>query len=140
MPEPFDLEALVRAARPEPAPAWVGKLDRRGGGGVSGPARRGAWEVGRRDRRVAERFPAPPRWWQWQTVRPNLQAISAVGAVVVVFVAIIGLAGSSNHGGSDDSGSSAGSSGSAKSPNQVASGGESTGAAGSRVTPFAQVP
>src|SRR3954471_1810319 len=118
MPEPFDLEALVRAARPEPAPAWVGKLDRR----------------------VAERFPAPPRWWQWQTVRPNLQAISAVGAVIVVFVAIIGLAGSANHGGNDDSGSSASSSDSAKSPTQVASGGESTGAAGSTVTPLAPVP
>src|SRR3954471_6428851 len=117
MPEPFDLEALVRAARPEPAPAWVGKLDRR----------------------VAERFPSPPRWWQWQTIRPNLQAISAVGAVIVVFVAIIGLAGTTNHG-SDDSGSSASSSGSAKSPNQVTSGGESTGAAGSRVTPCAQAP
>src|SRR3954468_10559960 len=115
MPEPFDLEALVRAARPAPAPAWVGKLDRR----------------------VAERFPSPPRWWQWQTVRPHLQAISAVGAVIVVFVAIIGLAGTANHG-SDNSGSSASSSGSAKSPNQVTSGGESTGAAGSPETPLAQ--
>src|SRR4051794_19138016 len=88
MPEPFDLEALVRAVRPEPAPAWVGKLDRR----------------------VAERFPSPPRWWQWQTVRPNLQAISAVGAVIVVFVAIIGLASTANHGGSEDTGSRASSS------------------------------
>src|SRR3954454_4309256 len=116
MPEPFDLEALVRAARPELPPAWVGRMDRR----------------------VAERFPSPPRWWQWQTVRPHLQAISAVGAVIVVFVAIIGLAGTANHGGSDDSGSSASSSGSAKSPNQVTSGGESTGAAGSPETPLAQ--
>src|SRR4051794_41666151 len=93
MPEPFDLEALVRAARPAPAPAWVGKLDRR----------------------VAERFPSPPRWWQWQTVRPNLQAISAVGAVIVVFVAIIGIAGSANNGSDDNAGSSASPSGSAKS-------------------------
>jgi hypothetical protein len=93
MPEPFDLEALVRASRPEPAPAWVGRMDRR----------------------VAERFPSPPRWWQWQTVRPNLQAISAVGAVIVVFVAIIGIAGSANNGSDDNAGSSASSSGSAKS-------------------------
>src|SRR3954453_2812838 len=109
MPEPFDLEALVRASRPEPAPAWVGRMDRR----------------------VAERFPAPPRWWQWQTVRPHLQAILAVGGGVVVCVAIAGRAGTANHG-SDNSGSSASSSGSAKPPTQVASGGESTGAAGSR--------
>src|SRR3954447_4532547 len=87
MPEPFDLEALVRAARPEPAPAWVGKMDRR----------------------VAERFPSPTRWWQWETVRPNLQAIGAVGAVVAVFALIIGVA-SQSGGGSDNA-----SSGSAKS-------------------------
>jgi hypothetical protein len=91
MPEPFDLEALVRATRPEPAPAWVGKMDRR----------------------VAERFPSPPRWWQWQTVRPNLQALGAVGAVVAVFALIIGVA--SQSGGGGDSADS-GASGSAKAP------------------------
>ena len=112
MPEPFDLEALVRASRPEPAPAWVGRMDRR----------------------VAERFPSPPRWWQWQTVRPNLQAISAVGAVIVVFVAIIGLAGSANNGSDDNAGSGASSSGSAKSSGPEAAapltgGGSATGSA-----------
>src|SRR5689334_5242359 len=91
MPEPFDLEALVRAARPEPAPAWAGKLDRR----------------------VAERFPSPPRWWRWESVKPNLQAVAALGAVIAVIVAIVG-AGSANLGG-DDAGNSA-SSGSAKVP------------------------
>jgi Domain of unknown function (DUF4349) len=121
MPEPFDLEALVRAARPEPAPAWVGKMDRR----------------------VAERFPSPPRWWQWETVKPHLQAVAAVGAVIVVVVAIVGLAGTANHGGDDNaSGGSASSnsSGSAKAPDVPASesadaGGES---AGSAATPLTQ--
>jgi hypothetical protein len=94
MPEPFDFEALVRATRPEPAPAWAGKLDRR----------------------VAERFPSPPRWWQWQTIRPNLQAIAAVGAVIVVIVAIVGVAGSANLGGDDSSNSASGGSSSAKLP------------------------
>src|SRR3954468_17057851 len=98
MPEPVDLEALVRAARPEPAPAWAGRMDRR----------------------VAERVPSPPRWWQWQTVGPNLQAISAVGAVIVVFVAIVGLASTTNHGSDDDAGSVASSSGSAKSAPEAA--------------------
>src|SRR3954470_6479140 len=110
MPEPVDLEALVRAARPEPAPAWAGKMDRR----------------------VAERFPSPPRWWQWETVRPHLQAISAVGAVVVVFALIIGVA-SQSGGGSDDSASSGGGevSTSAKSPNAAVPKSESeSGAAG----------
>src|SRR3954465_2398863 len=112
MPEPFDLEALVRAARPEPAPAGAGRMARR----------------------VAERFPSPSRWWQWQTVRPNLQAISAVGAGIVVFVAIIGLASTTNHGSDDDAGSVASSSGSAKSSAPEAAvprsgGGSATGSA-----------
>jgi hypothetical protein len=120
MPEPFDLEALVRAARPEPAPAWVGKMDRR----------------------VAERFPSPPRWWQWQTVRPNLQAIGAVGAVIVVFALIIGVA-SQSGGGSDDAGSSASSSGSEKSsaPETVvptSGGGSAAGSADAPVTQSAR--
>lgn len=92
MPEPFDFEALVRAARPEPAPAWAGKLDRR----------------------VAERFPSPPRWWQWQTIRPNVQALAAVASVIVVFAVIIGVASQSNGGSDNNSGSSAG--GSAAAP------------------------
>jgi hypothetical protein len=85
MPEPFDLEALVRAARPEPAPAWTAKLDRR----------------------MAERFPSSPRWWQWQTIRPNLQALGAVASVIVVFALIIGVASQSGGGSDSDSGSGA---------------------------------
>jgi hypothetical protein len=118
MPEPFDLEALVRAARPEPAAAWAGKLDRR----------------------VAERFPSPPRWWQWQTVRPNLQAISAVGAVVVVFALIIGVA--SQSGGSDDNAGSSASSSSEKAAvpavGTASPSADSAGAAGSAAAPLAQ--
>src|SRR5215468_1395916 len=101
MPEPFDLEALVRAARPEPAPAWVGKMDRR----------------------VAERFPSPPRWWQWEALRPHMQAVGALAAVVIVIVAIVGVVGSADHSGDDNmassgasSNSSDKSSGSAKAP------------------------
>src|SRR3954469_18770229 len=98
MPEPFDLEALVRAARPEPAPAWAGKLDRR----------------------VAERFPSPPRWWQWQTVRPNLQALAAVASVIVVFALVIGVASQSGGGDSDSAGGGSGSvSDSAKVPSRA---------------------
>jgi hypothetical protein len=116
MPEPFDLEALVRAARPEPAPAWAGKLDRR----------------------VAERFPSPPRWWEWQTIRPNLQALGAVASVIVVFAVIIGVA--SQSGGGDDSASS-GSGGAAipMSKSEKSAGGESSGAASdSAAAPLAQ--
>jgi hypothetical protein len=117
MPEPVDLEALVRATRPEPAPAWVGRMDRR----------------------VAERFPSPPRWWQWQTVRPNLQAIGAVGAVIVVFVAIIGLAGSQSGGGDDSaSGGSGAVSDSAKKAPEPAvplSGGGSAGGSAKSLAP-----
>ena len=94
MPDPFDFEALVRAARPEPAPAWAGKLDRR----------------------VAERFPSPPRWWQWQTIRPNVQALAAVASVIVVFAVIIGVASHSNGGIDKTSGSSAGGSAAAPLP------------------------
>jgi hypothetical protein len=63
------------------------------------------------DRRVAERFPSPPRWWQWETIRPHMQAVGALAAVVIVVVAIVGLAGSVDGGGSDDNAGS----GSAKS-------------------------
>jgi hypothetical protein len=111
MPEPFDLEALVRAARPEPAPAWVGKMDRR----------------------VAERFPSPPRWWQWESVKPNLQAAAALGAVIAVIVAIVGVAGSANLGGDDSSNSNSGGSSSAKVPAMAqpeVSSQDSAGAAG----------
>jgi hypothetical protein len=109
MPEPFDLEALVRASRPEPAPAWVGRMDRR----------------------VAERFPSPPRWWQWETVRPHLQAIGAVGAVVAVFALIIGVASQSGGGADSNSGGSAAIPASAeKSPGSESSGG-ATGSADS---------
>jgi hypothetical protein len=118
MPEPFDLEALVRAGRPEPPAEGEGK----------------------RDRRVAERFPSPPRWWQWESVKPNLQAVAALGAVIVVIVAIVGVAGSANLGG-DDAGNS-NSSGSAKVPamarpevsSQVSAGASS----GSAAAPLAQ--
>jgi hypothetical protein len=117
MPEPFDLEALVRAARPEPAPAWVGKMDRR----------------------VAERFPSPPRWWQWQALRPHVQAVGALAGVVIVIVTIVGFAGSVDGGGSDD----AGSGGSAKAPSvavqEASRSGDSAGAAsGSAAAPLAQ--
>jgi hypothetical protein len=117
MPEPFDLEALVRAARPEPAPAWAGKLDRR----------------------VAERFPSPPRWWQWESVKPNLRAVAALGAVIAVIVAIVGVAGSANLGG-DDAGNSS-SSGSAKVPAMArpeASQDSAGAASGSAAAPLAQ--
>lgn len=124
MPEPFDLEALVRATRPEPAPAWVGKMDRR----------------------VAERFPSPPRWWEWQALRPHMQAVGALAAVVIVIVAIVGVAGSADLGGSDDSGSS-NSSGSAevpasaeKAPSRDSAGAAGGSASGKAITPAAPQP
>src|ERR1044071_1955756 len=113
MPEPFDLEALVRAARPEPAPAWAGKMDRRVGG-------RGVLP--------------PPRWWQGESVKPNLQAAAALGAVIAVIVAIVGVAGSANLGGDDSSNSNSGGSSSAKVPAMAqpeVSSQDSAGAAGS---------
>jgi len=89
---------------------------------------------------VAERFPSPPRWWQWQTIRPNLPAVGALAGVVVVIVAIVGVVGSADNlgAGSDNAGSS--SSGSAKAPALSVpeasrdSAGSGSGAAGAPLT------
>src|SRR4051794_15764076 len=80
MPD-FDLEQLVRAAKPEPAPAWVGRMDRR----------------------VEQRFPTPPRWWHWQRLRFHVLAAGSAASVLAVLVGIIALA-SQTGGGSDDAG------------------------------------
>ena len=66
MPEFMDLEALVRAARPAPDPAWAERLDRR----------------------VAERFPRPARWWQWPRLAPPLVAAGGIASVILVIVLI----------------------------------------------------
>jgi hypothetical protein len=83
----FDLETLVRAAKPEPKPQWVGRMDRV----------------------VAEGFRRPPRWWHWQQLRLHMVAAGAATSVVGVLVVVVwGISSESNLGSSDDSsGSSA---------------------------------
>ena len=85
MPEPFDLEALVRAARPEPAPQWAGRMDRR----------------------VAERFPSPPRWWHWKQMRAGVYTIATAVTAVVLLVGFVRVVGSQS--GSDNNSASSGS-------------------------------
>jgi uncharacterized protein DUF4349 len=91
MPDLPDLEALVRATRPVPDPAWAARLDTR----------------------VARRFPdATPPWHLWlvELLRANLVPVGALAGVALV-VAVIAVA--HPQVGSNDnasSGSSAGSS------------------------------
>jgi hypothetical protein len=84
MPDLPDLEALVRATRPVPDPAWAARLDSR----------------------VAYGFPdAPPPWYLWPfaLARQNLVPMGALASVVlIVTLAAIGIGNSS----SDDSASS----------------------------------
>jgi uncharacterized protein DUF4349 len=79
MPD-HDLEELLRAVKPEPAPAWVGRMDRR----------------------VEQRFPSPPRWWHWQRLRIQVLALGSAACILLVFVGFVALV--SN--GTDDSGDS----------------------------------
>jgi hypothetical protein len=111
MPDQFDLEALVRGARPEPDSRWTGRLDRR----------------------VAEGFPKPPRWYRWESVRRVVPVAGAAASVLVVLALLIGAA--SQSGGGDDSASSGGSSVAA--PKSAPDVGTPTGSAGSAgaVTP-----
>src|SRR3954469_18633904 len=83
MPETFDLEALVCAARTEPAPAWVGRMDRR----------------------VTERVSSPPRWWHWKEMRTGVYTIATAVTAIVLLLGVVRLAGST---GSDDSNKSSG--------------------------------
>jgi hypothetical protein len=82
MPDLHDLETLVRAARPAPDPRWTGRMDRR----------------------VAERFPAPPRWWHWQRARGPMLLAGSAASVLLVLVLVI--TGSNGGGGSVSSSSS----------------------------------
>jgi hypothetical protein len=82
MPDFIDLEALVRAARPAPDPAWAERLDRR----------------------AAERFPRPARWWQWSRLGPQLVVAGGLASAVLVVVLIASYAG----GGSTNTSSSGG--------------------------------
>src|SRR3954469_20929633 len=85
MPDPTALEALVRATRPVPDPAWAARLDSR----------------------VAHGFPdAPPRWYEWPfaLVRSNLVAVGSVASVLLCLVVVALLA----QGGQDDSGNASG--------------------------------
>jgi hypothetical protein len=82
MPDLPDLEALVRATRPVPDPAWAARLDSR----------------------VAYGFPdAPPPWYLWPfaLLRQNLVPVGALASVVlIVTLAAIGIG---NAGSGDDS-------------------------------------
>jgi hypothetical protein len=116
----FDLETLVQAVRPEPAPQWAGRLDRR----------------------VAERFARPPRWWHWQRLRVRLvwagTAVSTVGVLVLI---VWGLS-SISVGSSSDNSSSSGSSSSAPAMSKAPSTAESSSgssASSAPVTPDARV-
>jgi hypothetical protein len=70
MPDQFDLEALVRASRPEPDPRWTGRMDRR----------------------VAEGFPKPPRRHRWRSLRGGMLAAGAAASVIAVLVLVVAIA------------------------------------------------
>jgi hypothetical protein len=103
----FDLETLVRAVRPEPAPQWAGRLDRR----------------------VADGFPRAPRWWHWEQLRMQLAWAGAAVSTVGVLVLIVWGISSVSVGGSDDKASSSSGSYSASSASTPMS--ETKSAAGS---------
>jgi hypothetical protein len=84
MPEQLDLEALVRAVRPEPHPTWAGRMDQR----------------------VANRFPSPPRRWHARQLRGGLLATASAASAILVLVLIVTFAGK---GGDGSMGSGAGS-------------------------------
>ncbi len=113
MPEPFDLEALVRATRPEPAPAWVGRMDRR----------------------VAERFASAPRWWHWKEMRAGVYTIATAVTAVVLLLGLVRLVGTQS--GSDDSASSSAGS-TAKMAAPEATPGDSAGGSAGSAAPLPQ--
>jgi Domain of unknown function (DUF4349) len=86
MPD-HDLEQLLRAVKPEPAPAWVGRMDRR----------------------VEQRFPSPARWWHWQRLRFHVLAAGSAACVLALLVGFVALVGSSSRGGDDSASGGAGS-------------------------------
>jgi hypothetical protein len=118
MPDPTALEALVRATRPVPDPAWAARLDSR----------------------VAHGFPdAPPRWYLWPfaLLRSNLVPAGALASVLVI-VAAAALVASGARDQSDDAGSVAGNtSASEKSAGDSAGGGSSRAATPAAAPPGA---
>jgi Domain of unknown function (DUF4349) len=116
MPDLPDLEALVRATRPLPDPAWAARLDSR----------------------VARGFPdAAPVWYLWPfaLIRSNLVPAGALASVVVLLAAVV-LTGVNGRGSDDNANSS--SSGSSTAGAEKSSGGGSS--AGSQAAPPAAVP
>jgi len=82
MPDFNDLEALVRAARPAPDPAWAAKLDGR----------------------VAARFAKPSRQWSFNPMLIPAGGLVALILVVVVVAAVLGGGSGSSNSSSDASG------------------------------------
>ena len=83
MPDFIDLEALVRAARPAPDPAWAERLDRR----------------------AAERLPRPARWFHWSQLRVFAVPAGAAASMLALIAVVVISAGG---GGSSDSAGTAG--------------------------------
>jgi hypothetical protein len=110
MPDLHDLEALVRATRPAPDPAWAARLDHR----------------------VARRFPdAAPRWYAWPfaLLRANLVPAGALAGVALLVVVLVTVTHS-------PSGASSGSSAGGSSSGSVAArAGDSSGSAASKAAP-----
>src|SRR5438046_356671 len=84
MPDPYDLEALVRATRPAPHPDWAARLDSR-----------------------VARFEDAPAWYErpLAVVRGNLVPLGALSSLIVIVAAVALLA----QGGDRSGGASGGS-------------------------------